>query len=155
MGPQGFAYVITKFVRKNFHLQKFKMQMLLKDKELWNIVSRMEVKSTSNFTKWEKTYRKARTFIIMGLHDSLLQNVIGAKTSKETWDCLLKVYETKGLTNKLFLKRQFFAYKVNPMDSMLDHINKKKSMSQQLEAIREKLGKSDVVMVLFYNLPKF
>jgi hypothetical protein len=41
------------------------------------------------------------------------------------------------------------------MDSMLDHINKKKSMSQQLEAIREKLGKSDVVMVLFYNLPKF
>jgi hypothetical protein len=38
---------------------------------------------------------------------------------------------------------------------MLDHINKIKSMSQHLEAIGEKLEKSDVVMVLLCNLPKF
>lgn len=40
----------------------------------------------------------------MGLHDSLLQNVTRTKKTKKTWDCLLKIYETKGLTNKLFLK---------------------------------------------------
>jgi hypothetical protein len=45
--------------------------MLLKDKELWSIVSRMEIKPTSNFIEWGKINRKARTFIIMGLHDSL------------------------------------------------------------------------------------
>ncbi len=50
--------------------------------------------------------------------------------SKETWDCLLKVYETKGLTNKLFLKHQFFAYKMSPMDNMFDHINKLKFIFQ-------------------------
>ncbi len=72
MDPQGFACVITKFVGKNFHLWKFKMQMLLKDKECWSIVSGTKVKLTSNFIKWEKKDRKARTFIIMGLHDSLL-----------------------------------------------------------------------------------
>ncbi len=38
---------------------------------------------------------------------------------------------------------------------MLDHINKIKFMSQHLEAIREKLEKSDVVMVLLCSLPKF
>ncbi len=91
----------------------------------------------------------------MGLHDSLLQNVIGAKILTETWDCLLKVYETNGLANKLFLRCHFFAYKVNPMDSMLDHINKIKYMFQQLEAIGEKLEKSDVVMVLLCSLPNF
>jgi len=96
--------MIAKFARENFHLWKFNMQMLLADKELWSIVSRTKVKSVSNFVKWEKRDKKARTFIVMGLHDSLLQNVIGAKTSKEKWDCLLKVYETKGLTNMLFLK---------------------------------------------------
>jgi hypothetical protein len=58
----------------------------------------------SNFVEWEKRDRKARTIIVMGLHDSLLQIVIGTKKTKETWDCLLKVYETKGLANKLFLK---------------------------------------------------
>jgi len=55
---------------------------------------------------------------------------IEAKMSKETWDCLLKVYETKGLTNKLFLKHQFFAYKMSPMDNMFDHINKLKFIFQ-------------------------
>ncbi len=38
---------------------------------------------------------------------------------------------------------------------MLDHINKIKSMSQHLEAIGEKLEKSDIVMVLLCNLPIF
>jgi hypothetical protein len=80
------------------------MQMLLKDNKRWNIMSKAYVKPTSNFVDWEKRDRKAKTIIVMGLHDFLLQNVIGTKRTKETWDCLLKVYETKGLANKLFLK---------------------------------------------------
>jgi hypothetical protein len=65
---------------------------------------------------------------MMGLYDSLLQNVIGAKITKKTWNCFLKIYEAKGLTNILFLICQFFAYKMNSTNSMLDHINKIKSM---------------------------
>jgi hypothetical protein len=67
---------------------------------------------------------KAKTIIVMGMHEFLLQNVIGMKTSKETWDCLLKVYETKGLANKMFLRQQLFVYKMSPIDNMLEHINK-------------------------------
>jgi hypothetical protein len=66
MGPQGLVSMITKFVGENFHLSKFKMQMLLEDKDLWSIVLRTKVKSTSNFVEWEKRDKKARTFIIMG-----------------------------------------------------------------------------------------
>jgi hypothetical protein len=72
---------------------------------------------------------KAKTIIIMGMHDFLLQNVIGAKTSKETWDCLLKVYETKGLVNKMLLRQQLFVYKMTPTNNMLEHINKRKCMA--------------------------
>jgi hypothetical protein len=36
---------------------------------------------------------------------------------------LLKIYETKGLTKKLFLKWQMIAYKVTPIN-MLKHIKK-------------------------------
>jgi hypothetical protein len=128
MGPQGLAFVITKFVGKNFHFWKFKIQTLLENKEFWSIVSWIELILVRDFAKWEKRNRKARTFII-GLHDSLPQNVRGAKTTKETWDSLLKVYETKDLANKLFLNCQCFAYTMNPTNSMLDHINKTKSMA--------------------------
>ncbi len=80
------------------------MQMLLEDNKLWNIVSKAYVKPVSNFVEWEKRDKKARTIIVMGLHDSLFQNVIGTKGTKQKWDCLLKVYKTKGLAKKLFLK---------------------------------------------------
>lgn len=79
------------------------MQMLLEDKELPNIVLGVKVKPARNFADLEKRDMKARTFIVMGLHDFLLHNVIGTKISKETWDCLLKVYKMKGLANKNFL----------------------------------------------------
>jgi hypothetical protein len=67
-------------------------------------VSRTEAKPTKDFADWEKRDMKDKTFIVVGLHDSLFQNVIGANTIKETWDCSLKVYEIEGLSNKLFLR---------------------------------------------------
>jgi hypothetical protein len=84
IGPQGLASIITKFFGNNFHFWKFKMQILLEEREFWGIVSRIEVKIATNFTNWEKKDRKAKTFIMMGLYDSLLQNVIGAKITKKT-----------------------------------------------------------------------
>jgi hypothetical protein len=45
--------------------------MLLEDNKLWNIVSKAYVKPVSNFVEWEKRDKKARTIIVMGLHDSL------------------------------------------------------------------------------------
>ncbi len=86
-------------------------------------MSKAYVKPTSNFIAWEKKDKKAIAINVMGLHDSLLQNVIGTKRTKETWDGLLKIYETKGLTKKLFLKWQMIAYKVTPIN-MLKHIKK-------------------------------
>ncbi len=88
----------------------------------------------------------------MGLHDILFQNLIGAKTTKETWNCLLKIYEVKGLANIFILRCQFFAYKTIFTNNMLDHINKIKSMGQQLEAIKVKLETNDLVMLLLCNL---
>ncbi len=75
-----------------------------RQKKNWNTMSKAYVKPTSNFIAWEKKDKKAIAINVMGLHDSLLQNVIGTKRTKETWDGLLKIYETKGLTKKLFLK---------------------------------------------------
>ncbi len=43
--------------------------------------------------------------------------------------CLLKVYETKILANKLFLKCHFLSYKKNATNSMVEHDNKVKSMA--------------------------
>jgi hypothetical protein len=67
-------------------------------------VSRTKAKPTRDCVDWEKRDRKAKTFIIVGLHDYLFQNVIGERKKKEAWDCSLKFYEIEALSNKLFLR---------------------------------------------------
>jgi hypothetical protein len=57
---------------------------LSEEREFWGIVFGIEVKLATNFANWGKKHRKARTFIMMGLYDYLLQNVIGAKMTKKT-----------------------------------------------------------------------
>jgi hypothetical protein len=71
------------------------MQILFEDKKLWNIVSKTYVKPISNFVEWDKKDKKAKTIIVMGLHDFLFKNVIETKRTKETWDCLLKYMKVK------------------------------------------------------------
>jgi hypothetical protein len=78
------ASIISKFFGNNFHFWKFKIKKFLEEREFWGIVFGIEVKLATNFANWGKKHRKARTFIMMGLYDYLLQNVIGAKMTKKT-----------------------------------------------------------------------
>jgi hypothetical protein len=57
--------------------------MLLKEKKLWGIVLGTKVKLTMNFVAWKNKDSKVRTFIIMGLHNSLLQICHWSKNNRE------------------------------------------------------------------------
>ncbi len=112
------------------------------------IVLGIELKLATNFASWERKIGRLGPSSSWACMIFLFQNVIGTKTAKETWNCLLKIYEAKGLTNMLFLRHQLFAYKMNSTNNMLDHINKIKSMGQQLGTIGVKLEANDLVMLL-------
>jgi hypothetical protein len=59
-----------------------------------------------------KKKKKARVLIGFCLQDLLIPNVIYASTSKESWDFLLNLYETKGLVKQtIFETSIFFPYK--------------------------------------------
>ena len=69
---------IEKFDGLNFHLWKFKMQMVLEDKDLWNIVSGIEVEpagqgvTVAEQDRFRKRARKALANICLSLSDSQL-----------------------------------------------------------------------------------
>jgi hypothetical protein len=54
----------------------------------------------------------------------------------------------------MLLKCQFLAYKMNATNNMVELNNKVNSMAQQLEAIRAKVEKNDLVIILLCNLLK-
>jgi hypothetical protein len=149
------AYTIEKLDGSNFHAWKFKMRMVLEDKDLWDIVDGSEERPAGDAGKlWDKRARKALATIALSLKDSELVHVRQCKDPKEAWMKLSEVYETKGLANRLFLRRKFFTAQFLDGDSMQSHINKVNTMAEQLEAIGAPVSSDDIAMTLLCSLPE-
>jgi gag-polypeptide of LTR copia-type len=159
MGPNDFAdaiRVIDKFNGEDFHLWKFKMRMVLEEKDLWDLVTGREEHPTDSGEKvqaYERRCRKALATICLNLTDSQLLHVRSATTPAEAWKKLEDLYETKSLANKLFLRRKFFNTPMNDGDTMINHINNVRKMADQLEAIDAPIREEDIVMTLLCSLP--
>ena len=75
------------------------------------------------------------------------------KRPAEAWKTLCNIHETKSLSNILFLRCKFFTIKMQEDDDMLDHINKVKSLADQLTCLEMAIKDEDVVMTLLDSLP--
>ena len=140
---------IDKFDGTNFHLLKFKMQMVLEDKDLWSIVSGEEVEpvgegaTEASLQKFRKRARKAMATICLSLCDNQLSLVRAAETARAAWQKLESHYEIKSLANKLFLRKRYFTASMAESDRMMVHINKMRSLAQQLATVGAQISEDD------------
>ncbi|KAH9192609.1 hypothetical protein AeNC1_005421 [Aphanomyces euteiches] len=149
---------INKFDGDNFHLWKFKMMMVLGEKDLWDIVSGLEnweiqgdAAAQARYTKRQK---KAFAVVRLSLENSQLSMVRSCKTAAEARKRLEDHYEKKSLANKLYLRKNFFSCEMVEGSDMLKHINEMKTLSEQLEAVGAPVGEEDLVITLLCNLPE-
>ena len=84
-----------KFNEMNFHLSKFKMQMVLEEKYIRNVVSGSEVepinegeRNAARIQRFMQRERKAFAMIYLSLRHEQLSLVCSAKTAKEVWGTL-------------------------------------------------------------------
>uniref|UniRef100_A0AAV1V3Z5 DUF4219 domain-containing protein n=1 Tax=Peronospora matthiolae TaxID=2874970 RepID=A0AAV1V3Z5_9STRA len=96
---------ISKFDGTNFHAWKFKMQMVLEERDLWEVVSG-EIKAEQCETQLDQaTYkrksRKAMAVICLAMEDSQLPLVRSASGACDAWSRLEDHFEKKSLANKL------------------------------------------------------
>ena len=126
---------INKFSGTNFHVWKFKMQMVLEERDLWDVVSgevKLEYcKSTLDQATFERKSRKALAIICLAMEDSQLSLVCSANDAYDAWSRLEGHYEKKSLANKLFLRRLFFTAMIGEGDDVLEHINRLKTLAEQ------------------------
>ena len=81
---------IPKFEGPKFHTWKIKIQLLLVEKDLWDIVNETIQKpvDADKITKWTTKDHRASALIGLGLSDAYLHHIDLSKTSKEIWDVL-------------------------------------------------------------------
>jgi hypothetical protein len=169
---------IEKLNGKKFELWKLKMEDLLVDIEQWIVVdpgtqptgtpststqatgtqtTSTQITSTpvTGMSKedWDKLDRRARSTIRLCLENSVLLNVLGESTTKELWDKLGNLYQSKSLVNKLFLRKKLYHLRMEAGDSVTEHLNAFNTLVSQLGSVNIMIAEEDKCITLLCSLP--
>ena len=181
-------YAIDKLTGDNFSSWKFRLQLVLMDRGLWEIVDGTEVAPTvllggnsgdgalsitdggssgsgkvkvdpisnTEYLNWKKRDNQALAQIALTICNTELVHIRNAKSSHEAWKKICTVYEAKGLTAKIFLRRKFFNIKYidSNVGSMQQHINVISDLAHQLDSISAGVSDEDMAMTLLCSLPE-
>jgi len=127
---------MTKFDGTNFLGWKFQMNALFIAHEIDDVVSGIRVKSNNNQSEenktWIKDNAKAMFLIPSAMEYSQLESLLIHMTAKEMWDSLTKMHERKSASNRLLLTQRFHGYRMDPVDTIVQHIAKVQNMARQL-----------------------
>ena len=160
-GPSSL-YSIDKLNNTNFSSWKFRIQMVLTDRSLWEYVNGTIIPPVSDGTEaanrklaeWKKKDGCALAQIALTVGNNELIHVKRAKTAAEAWTKICSVYEAKGLAAKIFLRRKFFNARLKEGDTMQAHVNGIRDLADQLDAIGSAVDDSDIAMTLLCSLPE-
>ena len=112
----------------------------LRGSEDWCLASSMDQAS------FKRKPRKAMAAICLAMEDSQLPLVRSASDAYDAWSRLEDHFEKKSLANKLFLRRRLFTVTMEEGDDVLEHINKVKTLAEQLEAVGDPVSADDLVI---------
>ncbi|KAG3058277.1 hypothetical protein PI125_g25259 [Phytophthora idaei] len=132
------------------------MQMVLEERGLWEVVSgetKLEHCTTAlDQAAFKRKSRKALAIICLAMEDSQLPLVRSASGRHDAWSRLEGHFEKRSLANKLFLRRRFFTTMMEEGDDVLEHINKVKTLAEQLDAVGAPVSEDDLVITLLASL---
>jgi hypothetical protein len=142
--------VIKKFDGGNFHLWKFKMRMMLS-----KFIDGSTTLPSEEIVRADYNEKEMKAFALLCEHltNAQLAHIQYCDNVKSAWEALCGVHEANTIGNKLFLRRKFFAIKMQEGNDMLVHINTVKALVDQLHSIEVIIADEDVYMVFLMSLP--
>src|ERR1700677_5040340 len=148
---------IDKLTGDNYPLWKFKMQLILEDKDVFSVVDGTDKKPTDTSARlpdWLKRDTRARVAICLRLNDAVLSNVRQCESAHSVWNKLKSLYESKSLVNRLCIRRKLLTLRMNESDTLSSHITVLRTLIEQLAAVGAPVSNDDQIMALLMSLPK-
>ena len=103
---------------------------------------------------WEELEARAVSTIQLSLAPELKYSVMNEKSPSQLREKLEKVYTSKSLTNRLYLKKQLYELKMSEERDVRDHINNFNKCITQLLSVEVKIDEEDKAVILLASLPK-
>lgn len=147
---------IEKLSAANWYNWKFKMEIILKENDLFDIVTGKggEGNNAKQRQEYQKKLDKAYRTIVLSVSDQYLGLLREAGNAIKAWKSLCDNFERGCLTNQRTLWRRFVNLKYNIKDDMQTHVNKLIELRYQLEGVGHKINTMMMIMVLLDSLPK-
>jgi hypothetical protein len=79
--------------------------------------------------------------------------VQGTSTAKELWEKLKEMYQTKGISNRVYLKEQFHTLRMTEGATISDHLSVLNGIVSELETLGVKMNDEDKALRLILSLP--
>jgi hypothetical protein len=153
----------------NFSNWKFRMEALLDEKDLLELVTELysakvviqegdteQVKKEKRdrLVELRKNDKKCKSQIIQRIADSHLEYVKDAETAYEMWSTLQTTFERKSMASQVLLRKKLLTMKFNVgTDSMNTHFLKFDGTIRELKSAGANLEQSDVVCHLLLTMP--
>ena len=146
---------IPKFEGPEFHTWQIKIQLLLIEKDLWDIVNGtiQKPQDADEITKWTAKDHRASALIGLGLSDAYLHHIDLSKTSKEIWDGINTLFGSQASSAKMSIKHKLFRLKMNEGDNIVQHISTFHSLLNQLAVLNSKIDDDDAKAILLSSMP--
>src|SRR5690348_9186414 len=126
MGQYQREFKIDKLSDSNYHVWRFKMLAMLEATELAELVgdgAAQLLQEGEHQAENIKKDKKTRAMINLNIADHLIPVVRDKATAKLAWDAIAARFQTAGLAQKLYLRRQFFAAKMAEGTLVMKHVD--------------------------------
>ena len=157
-GIEDSGFKADKLTGNNYHTWKFQMKMCLIGKDLWGIVTGGETLNPGATNQEQQKFRRrenlALASICLSVSSDIQIYVRLARNAKEAWTSLEQHFERKSLAHKIFYRRKLYVAKMEKGNSMINHVNYLKTLSEHLDAVGDPIQEKDLVIILISSLPE-
>ncbi len=149
---------IEKLDKNNFQVWKFRIMNFLMGKGYWEFITGDDTENPTqqqiqaNKT-WHEKARKVLYWLSVSVSDSMIMHIQDAKSPKQAWDTLVKMYSTNTQARKMQLKQELHNLQKNKMN-ISDYSTKVKNLADALASIWAPVDDENLAVVTLNGLGK-
>ena len=146
MSNDGINQIVAeKLDKNNFHAWRFRLTNFLMGKGYWEYIDGEHEKApdlpenptaaqVKELKEWNQGSRKVMYWLSISIQDTMIGHIQDAKSPKDAWDTLVKLYETNTKARKIQLKNDLHTVEKKNL-SINEYALKIKSICESLASI--------------------
>lgn len=142
--------------KDKFDTWKIQVEALLVRSDTWKYVNgtcQKPSEPATAVTEWETNDAKAKSDLILTICPSELKQIKNCITSRDIWDKLHYVYQSKGPARKAMLLKTLILLKLKNGEDMRDHIRNFFDVVDKLQEMEIEINNDLLTILLFYSIP--